>query len=89
MIAKASELELAASVPFVTKALAELQMLRIEYDEQREDRPDHRTSLAGAVCDPVCVRITLAISISASSGRPAPGTRAVGGVTFPSASDPT
>lgn len=32
------ELELAASVPFVTKALAELQMLKLEYDGASEDR---------------------------------------------------
>ncbi|MGI9390691.1 MAG: hypothetical protein ACR2O1_11595 [Boseongicola sp.] len=32
------ELEQAASGPFVTKALAELQMLRLEFDESREDR---------------------------------------------------
>lgn len=32
------ELEMAASVPFVTKALAELQHLRLEYDSDREER---------------------------------------------------
>ena len=32
------ELEQAASGPFVTKALAEMQMLRLEYDKEREDR---------------------------------------------------
>jgi len=31
------ELEQAASGPFVTKALAELQMLRLEYDKDREE----------------------------------------------------
>ena len=34
----AIELELAASGPFVTKALAELQLLLLEYDENRQDR---------------------------------------------------
>lgn len=33
------ELELEASVPFVTKALAELQLLRLEYDSERDERP--------------------------------------------------
>ena len=33
------ELELEASVPFVTKALAELQQLRLEYDSERDERP--------------------------------------------------
>jgi hypothetical protein len=32
------ELELEASVPFVTKALAELQNLKLEYDSDRDDR---------------------------------------------------
>lgn len=32
------ELEMAASVPFVTKALAELQQLRLEYDCERDER---------------------------------------------------
>ena len=32
------ELEMAASVPFVTKALAELQQLRLEYDSDRDER---------------------------------------------------
>ena len=32
------ELELAASVPFVTKALAEMQMLKLEYGSEAEDR---------------------------------------------------
>ena len=32
------ELEQAASAPFVTKALAELQNMRLEYGEEREDR---------------------------------------------------
>ncbi len=33
------ELESAASVPFVTKALAELQNLKLEYDSDRDERP--------------------------------------------------
>ncbi len=33
------ELEAAASVPFVTKALAELQQLKLEYDSGRDERP--------------------------------------------------
>ena len=31
------ELEMAASIPFVTKALAELQNLKLEYDSERDD----------------------------------------------------
>lgn len=33
------ELEAEASVPFVTKALAELQQLKLEYDSGRDERP--------------------------------------------------
>lgn len=33
------ELESVASIPFVTKALAELQNLKLEYDKERDDRP--------------------------------------------------
>ncbi|MDJ0638298.1 MAG: hypothetical protein QNJ20_05655 [Paracoccaceae bacterium] len=33
------ELELEASVPFVTKSLAELQQLKLEYEGDRDDRP--------------------------------------------------
>lgn len=32
------ELEMASSVPFVTKALAELQQLKLEYDSNRDER---------------------------------------------------